>query len=84
MRTIIKANHVLSKEIALPQLLQKFVNIVLENVGAEQAAIVLTDESTWVCNSYSLLEALLILLLCSTWLPAGAYMKNAFRCKQRH
>lgn len=49
MRTIIKANHILSKEIDLSQLLFKFVNIVLENVGAEQAAIVLVEEDlTWV------------------------------------
>lgn len=51
MRTIIKANHVLSQQLALPQLIQKFTSIVLENVGAEQAAIILVDKSashSWV------------------------------------
>lgn len=51
MRTIIKANHVLSLELSLPQLLEKFTNIVLENVGAEQAAIILVDKNcpnSWV------------------------------------
>lgn len=51
MRTIIKANHVLSQELTLPQVLQKFTNIVLENVGAEQAAIILVDKNSpnsWV------------------------------------
>ena len=69
MRTIIKANHVLSKEIALPQLLQKFVNIVLENVGAEQAAIVLNDvdeRSSWVLPLFYLLSLPTFLTYCLT------------------
>lgn len=45
LQSLLKANQLLAKEIQLDSLLQKMLEVLLENAGAEHGAIVLEDEN---------------------------------------
>ncbi len=48
LHSLLKANQLLSEELRLDSLLQKMMEVLLENAGAEQGAIILTDDDKLV------------------------------------
>ena len=53
LSSIIKAVHSLSEEIHLAPLLQKLINIVMENAGAQHGFLLLEDKEQWVIAEHS-------------------------------
>ncbi len=47
LKSIMKAAQILSGEIVLSQLLEKMINIVIENVGAEKCFLLLPKQNSW-------------------------------------
>jgi diguanylate cyclase (GGDEF)-like protein len=51
LRSLLKANQLLAKEIQLESLLEKMLEVLIENAGAERCAIVLNDEDQLIVEA---------------------------------
>ncbi len=51
MASVIKASQAISGEILLPNLLEKLMNILIENAGAEKGALILCQGGEWVIEA---------------------------------
>jgi len=54
--TVLKASQMLSSEIVLPELLKKMMQLVMENAGAQKAALLLEQNSVWSVEAESSME----------------------------
>ncbi|MGL5192599.1 MAG: AAA family ATPase [Chroococcales cyanobacterium] len=51
MASVMKATQAISGEIVLPNLLEKLMNILIENAGAEKGALILSHRGEWVIEA---------------------------------
>jgi predicted ATPase/signal transduction histidine kinase/DNA-binding NarL/FixJ family response regulator/tRNA A-37 threonylcarbamoyl transferase component Bud32 len=51
MASVMKASQAISGEILLPNLLEKLMQILIENAGAEKGALILCQEGEWVIEA---------------------------------
>lgn len=55
--TVLKASETLSSEIVLPELLKKMMRLVMENAGAQKAALLLDQNGVWSVEAESRMES---------------------------
>ncbi|GAK49842.1 ATP-binding region ATPase domain protein [Candidatus Moduliflexus flocculans] len=54
--TVLKASQTLSSEIVLPELLKKMMRLVMENAGAQKAALLLEQNGVWLVEAESRMD----------------------------
>jgi predicted ATPase/class 3 adenylate cyclase len=87
LNSIIKASHTLSGEIVLQNLLEKMMNIVIENAGAEEGFLLLPKQGQWFIEAEGALGQQAVTILQSlpindNWLVSAAIVHYVVRTQQ--